>query len=683
MKQFILSISGILFLLTCSLPMVGQTTDWRDYLQQLAEGGASSDQIETLFEELTDIEAHPLNLNDITNEDLSRIPFLSEDQRLSMCDFLEKNRPLYSVYELRNIPLLDAATIQMMLPLFVAGEYTSKKEKSSFGSIFRNGRNELQIRFDKVIPQRAGYKEVSDDILERYPNRVYKGEDFYNSIKYAYTVGKKFQAGVVAEKDAGESFFRAVHKGYDHYGVYVSAKDIGKFKSLVMGDFRLCFGQGLVLNTNFSLGKTSATTSITRRTALPTRHASTSEWGFFRGVAVAYDLGDWTLTAFYSCRKIDANLSDNSEITSFKTDGYHRTELEMSKKQNVLEQVAGGNIQFQKNRLQVGLSALYYGYDKYYEPDFQEYNRFYFRGKENFAGSIDYSYRFRRFSLAGELAMSQNGSMATLNALNFYPKQGVSLSVLQRKFSRSYQAPYANAFSDGSSVQNESGWYVGSQFSPVAKLRMSMYADVVSFPWLKYGLNAPSHSLDYLVQGNYRYDSNLSFDVRYRFHQKETNAKYPDDKTTSVLAADQHKILLQVSKMISSSFSLRTIFDWNSYKVEHFGVERGWMVSQLVSWKNKDKWQSNMFVGYFNSDSYSARVYSREQNIINSFYMPSFYGKGMRMALSAKCDMLRSFSIAIKAGFLKYFDRSVIGSDLEQIDASYRIDLMAYLRWRF
>ncbi|MBP1618863.1 MAG: hypothetical protein H6Q14_2690 [Bacteroidetes bacterium] len=683
MRQLLFSISVILFLLCSSNVLFAQTNDWRDYLQQLAEEGMSSEQVETLFEELTDMESNPLNLNDLTTEDLRRIPFLSEDQRQSMSNFLEKNRPIYSVYELRNIPLFDAATVQMLLPLFVVGEYTGKKEKPSFRNIFLHGKNELQIRFDKVLPQRAGYKDLSDSILQRYPNRVYKGEDFYNSIKYAYTAGKRFQAGLVAEKDAGEPIFRREHRGYDHYGAYLAVKDVGSLKSLVLGDFRLSFGQGLVLNNNFSLGKTSATTSITRRTTVPTRHASTAESGFFRGIASAYAFGDFTITAFYSHRKIDGNLSGDSVITSFKTDGYHRTQLERSKAGNVLEQVAGANFQFQRNRFQIGASMLYYQYNKLYQPDFQEYNRFYFRGKSNFNGSIDYSYRFRRFSLAGELAMSENGSMAALNALNFYPKQGISLSVLQRQFSRSYQANYANAFSDGSSVQNESGWYVGSQFSPLAKLRMAMYADVVSFPWLKYGLNAPSHSFDYFVQGNYRYDSNLSFDVRYRFRQRETNAKYPDEKTTAVLPYDQHKILLQASKTLSTKFYLRTILDWNSYKIEHFSVEQGWMISQLVSWKNPKKWKSDLSIGYFKSDSYSVRVYSREQNIINSFYMPSFYGKGMRMSLSGKYDFSRSLTLALKAGLTKYFDRNTIGSDLEEIDASHRIDVMTYLRWRF
>jgi hypothetical protein len=370
-------------------------------------------------------------------------------------------------------------------------------------------------------------------------------------------------------------------------------------------------------------------------------------------------------------------------ITSFKADGYHRVPLERSKKGNVVEQVAGSNLQLVKNRWQAGVSFIYSKFDRQYQPAFQEYNRFYLRGNSNWNGSIDYTYRFRKFSFVGESAMSQNGSMATLNTLNFYPRQGVALTVLQRQYSRSYQAQYANAFSDGSNVQNESGWYVGSQFSPSGKLSISLYADAASFPWLKYGVNSPSKSFDYLVQSNYRYDPSLAVEVRYRFRQKEDNFKYPDEKTTSILEYDQHKLLVQAMKTLSHGWSTHTTLDWNAYKPEHLSPEYGWMISQLVSWQSPKRWKTDFFAGYFDADSYSVRVYSRERNIVNSFYMPSFYGKGMRLALSGKYGIRPGLSLAVKGAISNYFDRETIGSDLEKIDSRRRIDMMTYLKWSF
>ena len=51
-----------------------------------------------------------------------------------------------------------------------------------------------------------GYGEQTDSILLLYPNRKYRGEPFYHSLRYSYTFEDRLQAGFVAEKDAGEPF---------------------------------------------------------------------------------------------------------------------------------------------------------------------------------------------------------------------------------------------------------------------------------------------------------------------------------------------------------------------------------------------------------------------------------------------------------------------------------------------
>ncbi len=61
-------------------------------------------------------------------------------------------------------------------------------------------------------------------------------------------------------------------------------------------------------------------------------------------MAAVYEYDKISVTAFYSNRRIDANLSGDGEITSFKTDGLHRTPLEIDKKKNTREQVVGGEI---------------------------------------------------------------------------------------------------------------------------------------------------------------------------------------------------------------------------------------------------------------------------------------------------------------------------------------------------
>lgn len=155
-------------------------------------------------------------------------------------------------------------------------------------------------------------------------------------MKYAFTYRDRVQFGLVGEKDPGEPFLRKNYPaGYDHYGFHLIIRELGKLKTLAVGDYRLSFGQGLLLNNDFSLSKSWGTNTVIRRTQEPKRHFSTAESGYFRGAAAVFQMGNVTVTPFYSNKRFDANLSGDGQITSFKTDGYHRTSLEIEKKKQL------------------------------------------------------------------------------------------------------------------------------------------------------------------------------------------------------------------------------------------------------------------------------------------------------------------------------------------------------------
>lgn len=82
------------------------------------------------------------------------------------------------------------------------------------------------------------------------------GPAVYHSLKYDFRYGDYLQMGIVGEKDAGEPLFALQNKkGYDYYSFYCLLKTSGRLKSLALGNYKLSFGQGLVLSTDFRLGK--------------------------------------------------------------------------------------------------------------------------------------------------------------------------------------------------------------------------------------------------------------------------------------------------------------------------------------------------------------------------------------------------------------------------------------------
>lgn len=673
--------SVIIVYCSCLVSADAQDNNWREYLQQLMEDEADEESIENMYQELIMLETNPLNLNNVSTEQLERFPLISYEQANELANFLERNRPIYTVYELRNVPLFEFKTVELVIPFFYVGEM--EVVKPSLGEMISNGRHEISNRLDKTVTPRAGYGVFSDSILQRYPNRKYQGEDFYTSLKYSFSYRDKIQFGVLGEKDAGEPFWQKQYsKGYDHYGVHLILRDMGRLKTLALGDYRLSFGQGLILNNDFMLSKSWVSGNIIRRTQEPKRHFSTAEYGFFRGAATVYQLYGLKFTAFYSNKRFDANLSDYGEITSFKNDGYHRTLSELDKKNNTREQVVGGNINWRNGSLQLGASALYHKYDRMLNPTFQNYNLFYLRDSSNYNISVDYSYRFSNITLAGETAIDASGAIATINMAQYNPNYLYSFSFLHRYFPITYNALHANAFGESSRIQNENGIYLGASLNPIRYLTLTSYVDLFKFPWLKYQLDAPSKGVDFYLLADYAITKASNLEVRYKYKRKEKNAYYPESVKT-VLPYNTQKLRFRFVNSQISGWSFRSTVDMALYSLKHYENETGYMLSQSVSYRGDKRVQGDLYAGYFSADTHAARLYSYERNILSTFYMPSFYGEGIRLAASGRYNITPMLSISIKVGYTNYFDRESIGSGTELIDGSSRIDIYSFVRWRF
>lgn len=675
---------GFLFSESITSQNLTEKTHWQSYLQELAEEGLSNEQIDIIYQELLDIEDNPIDLNTVNADQLERIPFLGLEAQASILQFVDKNRPLYSIFELRNIPQLDFNLVHMLLPLFCIKE--QEKNRTVKTNISQQpSLQEIQWRFNKVFPKRSGYLTLSDSILQRYPNRVYQGEDFYTSIRYAYRKGQHLQAGLVAEKDAGEPLWKRGHtRGFDHYGFYLAIRDMGVVRSAVIGDYRLNFGQGLILNNSSLFVQSSYSPSIIRSSTAPWRHASTAETNFFRGIAGTFSWKQTEVTLIYSNKKIDTNINrDSTAFTSIKDDGLHRTQLEISKKRNTNELVVGGNIQWKYKAIKLGINTLYSKFNRKMEPRLQYYNTHYFRGKENMNISCDYQLRIPALTFAGEIAMSKNGSFANIHSLNFSPHSQLLFSIAFRSYARAYQALYANALGINSLPNNEKGWYIAGSLYPIDRLKTSFYADIAKFDEPRFGVQTSSKAKTFFIRNDWSLSQQLKIESRYHLRQREKSERYPTAKEYTVLPNSLQKMLLSSHLLISPKWSTRTTIDYTMFKTKYMKKEHGKMISQLLSWNPTTKQSIHFFTAYFDADSYSVRVYSRERSAYPSFFSPSFYGKGMRYALSGRSVMLQNkLTIATQVNLSQYFNRNPIGSGLESINGSHRWDFAILLKYR-
>jgi len=650
---------------------------WKEYILDMKENIEDEESVEILYTELSYLSEHPMELNNLTGEQLRRLPFLSDKQINGLLDYRERYGKWVSLYELKNVPTMDFSTIELLLPFVYVGETVVDKRPMTVDNLFKRGRNELIIRYSQCFQQKEGYKDFPDSILALYPNRRYIGEAFYNSVRYSYTFDDRIQFGLTGEKDAGEPF----RKGYDYYSAHLLIKDMKWLKTLVVGDYRMSFGQGLVVSNDFTLSENVMVTQTEKRNNGFRRHYSTNENNYFRGLGATLSFGQVDISLFYSDKKVDGTVSGDT-VVSLKTDGLHRLPREIDKKHTLSMQTMGGNVRYAAPNFLVGITTLHYSFGGLsLQPELHPYNLYYFRGKNNTNIGVDYKLQIKNVRLYGETATSANRSIATLNALRFEPASYVSFLLLYRNYSKRYQAYYGNAFSRNSTIQNEQGVYLGLQFVPVAHWKLSANIDVFRFPWLKYTVDAPSSGVKYQIRTDYDTRRGTSFYLRYRYAQAEENETLTGSR--QVITRKIHRVRWQLnygSKTLRFTSSLDGVLN----EKEAVSLTNGWMAAQGMNYVPSDpSFFLFLYAAYFDTDNSSCTVYSYEKNPSYVFNMPSFYGKGLRLAAVLRHEPVDKWMIAANIGATRYFDRNSIGTGTEQIKGNLRMDANLILRGKF
>jgi hypothetical protein len=628
---------------------------------------------ENELEELSNRLQEPVNLNSATREQLEQFPFLSDIQIEHLLAYIYIHGQMETIYELQLVEELDRQTIQYLLPFVCIKAINNEpafRWKTMLKDAGRYGKNEVLTRLDIPFYKRKGYEHT------------YLGPSVYNSVKYTFRYRDQLYAGGVAEKDAGEPF-AALHNryGYDYYSFYLLLQNCGRLKSLAVGNYRLSFGQGLVMSTDYLMGKTIYASSFNNRSTGIKRHSSTDEYNYFRGVATTVALTKrLSVSAFYSHRNMDGVVTDG-EITSVYKTGLHRSRKEADKKNLLTSQLTGGNVSYQQNHIRLGITGVYYVFNRLYEPELTGYSKYNIHGNHFYNLGIDYAYRWRRFSFQGETAIGKQG-WASLNRLQYSPVQDIQFILIHRFYSYDYWAMYAHSFGEGSTVQNEQGYYVGLETTPFSHWRFFVSFDLFSFPWKKYRINKPSRGTDGLIQATFTPRTNLSMYLKYRYKQKERDLT--GSKGTLTLPIFHHQLRYRLNYSLNDVFSSRTTLDYNHFHSQDRAATKGYQVTQMIS--SQLPW-TRLFAdvqgSYFCTDDYDSRVYVSEKGLLYTFYTPSFQGRGFRCAVRLRYELNKHWLFITKFGETIYLNRNEIGSGNDLIYGNKKADIQMQLRIKF
>lgn len=635
----------LFLLLSCSFSFViADDEEWDIFVDEYTSNEDMEDVEEwnVLMEELRNIHDNPININTATVEQLKALPFLSESQIEEIHAYIYLHGAMETLGELRMLYLMDETTLRWMRIFTYAGE--EKKDNKKGGKV----NHDISTRVDIPLYYRKGYM-VKDG---------YVGNPLYQRVKYNLE-NKKFSAGVRMEKDGGERYF-------DYYGAYFMLKDMGKVKKAVIGDYRLSFGEGLVVG----MGKwySKSIPSMKSKNSVSAMK-SMDEYNYLRGAAVMLDItNDCNITFFGSYRQMDATLDDKGNVRTIVKGGYHRSKTENNKKNNVSSTLGGINIYWRHKQFYTGITGYLQYFSRSLLPGDEVYRRFYPKGKLFSVLGGNYGWDAYRWSIAGETAFSEEKKgIATLNRLLWKINRKYTLSALQRYYSKEYFSHLEGAFAESSYASNENGAMINVNANPMNGLTCKCYVDFFYNYWPRYRINHSSSGQECMMEIDYKHNETHRLEARYSMKRKD------ESQGTKV----HHRLKLKWHTFFSSKYSMHTVGMMHTV-----GDNKGWGIQEyahLSPFVKKIKLSG--VVSYFHTDTFDSRISMYEPSLYNTVSFMQFYGHGIRSALIARWTSGKDkLMTEIKYSVCRYFDRHTQSSSLQTIYSAWKNDISIQMR---
>lgn len=692
-------------------------------IEEAAEqlGDDADVDLTNLFEYLTDRYQDPIDLNHTDAQELNKLLLLSDVQISALIQHLRRNGRLLSLYELQTINGWDVRTIEMVRP-FITVRENPLASNASLKTIFKRATHELIVRSFLNIEQRRGNMDrpslfgkdyffpngnplpdfddpaVMDSL--RRDNRVYLGSPYKFFTRYRFRYRQNISAGITAEKDEGEEFFRGSQRqGYDFYSAHLFLREYGRLKALAIGDYQAQFGQGLTFWNGLGFGAKGSFTMNVKRNALGLLpYTSVNENLFMRGVAATYEVArHLELTGFYSNKGLDANITsvpagaDTSEtiepeviFSSFQEDGFHRTTREVERKRAVGERIVGGHLRYSRSAYSIGATAAHVEFGGNLLRNLQPYNQFEFQGQRNTTVGVDWNALYRNLTWFGEAARSANGGVSWNSGLLMALDKRVSLSMLYRNYGRNFQNLYSVAFGEGINPWNQRGLYTGIEIRPDRKWTINAFYDRWEHQWLRFQVDAPSRGTDWLAQVNWRPSRGTELYARVRHRVRPRNTADDVERIRNVVEMEQTNYRINASYKVSPSLSLRTRVETVDFIRGTADLKRGFLIYQdIVHRPLSSPVELTLRFALFDTESYDARIYAYENDLIGVFSIPPYFGRGVRWYGMVRATPLRRVDVWVRYGAWIYQDQTSISSGLQEIAGNVRSDIKVQMRWRF
>jgi len=680
----------------CAQTLKRSEIDLEAFIEELFPIQDDDLDYENLYENLLQLFLNPVPLNRATAEELQSLYILSPLQINNLLEHRAAFGPLLSVYELQAIPDFDLTTIYRLLPFVNIADGEAALSGTLWERIKRDRDAYLIIRHRRVWETRRGFTPPDTLSGGRLSSR-YLGDPNDLYVRFRIQHVRDFSLGFTMDKDPGEQFIwdHATRRyKFNFLSYHFTVYNKGRWKAVSLGDFQMQAGQGLVFGAGFTVGKGAETITTVRRSTIGLRpYTSVLEFGFFRGAAATYRLGNFNLTALASSTPRDGRVQQvldtlerqDAFISSLMLSGLHRTPTEIGNKAQVREYNAGTNIHYHSHdrTFQAGINSLLTHYSQPFIRAPRIYNQFEFRGQINHIHSAYFSYNLQNYFLFGESAISKSGGTGTVLGLMSSINPKVDFSLLWRKYDRDFHSLYGNAFSEGTRPINETGLYLGLNIKPIRKVNWSGYYDQFRFPWMRFRAYAPSEGYEWLQRLSYVPSRKITlyFQMREEVKDRNISLERTEGHGYTLAPARRRNYLANLDMAIDTRWSIKSRVQFSTFRFDG-SKTGGFAIVQDLN-LTMDRWKLSGRMALFDTDDYENRQYVFERNVLWAFSIPQYNGQGMRYYLLGQYRISPRLTAWGRLGRFTYTDRDVISSGLQQIAGNRQTETTLQLRYQF
>ena len=577
----------ILLVLFCVSTIYSQSFSLEDILEDIYNELSEEEEVplEEVQEELLELASYPINLNQTTADELSKLRFLSDEQ-IDAILLYQYQHPFQDIYELQLIDCLKDYEIRNMLPFVEVKPtpYPSLKlgEKMYFREVFHYAKHEMTLRMDA--------RNIED----------FEGDPMYGKLRYRFNYRNRVQAGVSVLRRQGDEAIRQEGERWD-YGGYIQLKDIGPMKTIVAGNYQASFGYGLVVGSPFKRGKSAYIQSTATTDEGLKKYSSVgNSYNYFHGMGATARVSRWAdVSAFYSLRR---------------------------GKEEAWQHVVGVNATGRWKRLKAGVTAvenIEATSSQFRERSQASYSLEAKRREAKGAMGVNARWNQGKVDIWGEVATSHGNKwgVGVITGVRYRPISDMNLLAIYRYYSPEFDNVYANSLCSWSRMKDEHGGYLGVEYNRLKNWQLSAFGDV----W-KTGFETMAQA-DFIPQKDYR------MHTRFRVKRK-------DEKDTYSL---RWNMVYEFGQ-----WKMKTQADGNMVQAEGEWTY-GWSVLQDVEYRFADvPIVLQLRAQAFDAREWNNRVYIYENDVLYAYAIPFVYGLGGRFWLNARYKINDIFSVYLR-----------------------------------